>query len=64
MYPAQPNYGNDLMFQSLASVYEELKDKVKFVTEPGWRTRSDGSTVGLIYGLDPEGNWLEYARRP
>jgi hypothetical protein len=45
-------------------VYEELKDKMKFVTEPKWRTRPDGSTVGLIYGQDPEGNWLEFTQRP
>jgi len=50
--------------EDLASVYEELKDKMEFVTEPKWRTRPDGSTVGLIYGQDPEGNWLEFTQRP
>ena len=50
--------------EDLAAVYEELKGRVRFVTEPKWRTRSDGSTVGLVYGQDPEGNWLEFTQRP
>ena len=53
-----------IVVDDLASVYKELKNKVKFVTEPKWRIRPDGSTVGLVYGQDPEGNWLEFTQRP
>lgn len=49
--------------EDLASVYGEIKDKVRFVTEPKWRTRPDGTVVGLVYVRDPEGNWLEFTQR-
>ncbi len=49
--------------EDLASGYGEIKDKVRFVTEPKWRTRPDGTVVGLVYVRDPEGNWLEFTQR-
>lgn len=44
----------------LAAEYERLKRAgVTFLTEPKFSV-VDGSRVGVIYGQDPEGNWIEF----
>ena len=48
----------------LASIYGDLSGKgIRFVTEPKYRTTPDGARIGIIYALDPEGNYLEFIER-
>lgn len=45
----------------LAGLYTRLSAQgVRFVTPPKFRPRPDGSTHGICYAQDPEGNWLEF----
>ena len=47
--------------QDLAGLYEQLLAAgVRFVTPPLREVVSDGRTVNICYGEDPEGNWLEF----
>ena len=44
----------------LSARHKELAAKgVRFVTDPVFATTPDGSSWGVVYLQDPEGNWLE-----
>jgi len=52
------------LVDDLAEVHHRLVEKgVHFATEPKYHDEADGR-LGVIYGQDPEGNWLEFIERP
>ena len=50
--------------KNIEQLYQDLKSKgVEFVTPPILSTNADGSTHGICYCQDPEGNWLEFIQQ-
>ncbi len=50
--------------EDLSGLYRELSAAgMRFVTPPIWRAGPDGSTTGVCYAQDPEGNWLGFIAR-
>ncbi len=48
----------------IKQLHADLSAKgIKFVTEPEIRTTPDGTTLGIVYAMDPEGNYLEFIQR-
>tara|TARA_B100002052_G_C15658942_1_gene496336 strand:+ start:278 stop:733 length:456 start_codon:yes stop_codon:yes gene_type:complete len=48
------------MVDDLRGEFERLQDAgVRFLTEPKF-SLVDGREVGVVYGQDPEGNWIEF----
>ncbi|HXG35569.1 MAG TPA: VOC family protein [Dehalococcoidia bacterium] len=48
--------------QGLLQMYDELKDRVSFVTPPVVRPTPFGRGA-ICFAQDPEGNWLEFIER-
>ncbi|MCI0440655.1 MAG: VOC family protein [Chloroflexi bacterium] len=74
--PASPDHGHLKNYylgaahvcfnvDDLATLCKDLKARgIQFVTEPILRKTPDGKTRGIVYAMDPEGNYLEFIQPP